>query len=176
MIYVFIYLFYLGFSFKERNSAQPLPSSILHHLTLLHPFAFGPLRFFSRPDCGVLNDFLGALTMVWRRLGLGSFRSHQGWVLTPLRLETTQGFRLALCFSSFNSSHLHSTKLCGESPGGMQPFPKGGIHFAVELKFPQRLKLCTLAARRILLFISTYCFDVGAGHGVNFYMTFETLG
>lgn len=104
--------------------------------------------------------------MVWRRLGLGSFGAHQGWVLAPLGLEPTQGFRLAPCFSSFNTSHLRSTKLSGQSPGGLQPFPSGGRCFAVELKFPQRLKLGTLAAKRILLFISTYCFDLGTGHRV----------
>lgn len=69
VIYVFIYLLYLGFSFKERISARLPPPFLLHHLT-------HSLSELSEPDFSLRAVLRGLHPL--SGLGLGSFHHRSG--------------------------------------------------------------------------------------------------
>lgn len=72
VIYVFIYLLYLGFSFKKRISTQPLQPSILLHLN--HSTS---LSWLSQSQTSKLqSDVLGVLP--WSSWGLGALHHRSG--------------------------------------------------------------------------------------------------
>lgn len=119
-------------------------------------------------------DFFGALTTVWRRLGLGCFWGLQGRVGGGSLHHSGWQHPSALHFHLLEDKlylffplSLHAqptTELLRQSPGRTQPFPNDEGCSATELKFPY-----VIAQIDILFLFGHWVWDGG-----NFYMTFKS--
>lgn len=91
-------------------------------------------------------DFFGALTRVWRRLGLVLLGTLRWGLFTPPGWQPPSALDYPLLedrlylFLPLSLHALPSTELLLQGPGGIQPFPNDERCFAMELKFSQRLK------------------------------------